>query len=791
MAMTDEQYFQSLPDFEDFAQYLEGGSDDIVIPPFVPDFSNVLIVDGIPKVGPEKLPKLMGVILKIYMKIHDKLVESDVVMPADESTKMTLGFCFITFQDSTQAEKAMEVTQGFAIDKKHTFTVSLYSDLDKYGSLIDTYVNKDYPAFKARPDPTSWLTDPACRDQFAIRHSNETVINWANTNAGDKPSLVYDGESQKQGGLSWCESYVQWSPQGTYLATFHARGVKLWGGSSFEDQGKFGHSGVQELNFSGCEKYLTTYSFPDPNDPGLETHETIIVWDILSQTKLRAFEWKNPLLPGFQVQATTFFRTEKMIKEGKDEEMLVIRGRVKSYNENEYCFTIEEGGSKLYDNVRTENIQQLQDPNRLKWSPDGKYIAKLDIHQSSGSDIISIYELPGMKLLDKKSLVAAGALDFTWSPKNNMIAYWAPAVGNLPAGIKIVGIPDRSDISSRKLYQVQEGRMFWQDQGDYLCVTMVKLVGKKRSNIIMFFRVSEPDCPVEQLELSETIRSVSWEPSGDRIAIVTGEQRTFNISFYSMSGIAKDVSSTGISAALERQIPGMAPEPKKKQEKKIEKKELTLLFTLNGLQATDVVWSPAGGIAALAFYPSDTCMFDLHDVDNNQSLASRRHDRGNRLVWDPSGRILVSCTITDIKNANMRGHPSDGYIMYTFQGQVLNSVNCEKLFQFSWRPRPRDLLSKDMKKKITKNLKKYEKEFDKEDRTKRQELNAENLSRRRNLASDFLTRIRYNENLAIAWKTQRVQARDGYDSEDDSNYIFSKVQEEAVMKTTETIMSSQ
>eukprot|EP00605_Chrysophyceae_sp_TOSAG23-4_P001689 GSChrysophyteH1.ASY1.ANO1.1857.1 assembled CDS len=387
----------------------------------------------------------------------------------------------------------------------------------------------------------------------------------------------------------------------------------------------------------------------------------------------------------------------------------------------------------------------------------------MDIHQQSGTDIVSIYELPSMKLLDKKSLVTAGALDFSWSPRRNMFAYWSPAVGNNPAGITIVGIPDRNDICSRKLYQVQDGRMVWQDQGDYMCVSMTKVVGKKRSYVLMFFRVKEPDCPVEQLELTESIRNISWEPSGDRIAVVTGETRSFNISFYSMSGVAKDVSST----------------------------ELTLLFTLSGNQATDVVWSPAGGIAALAFYASDTCMFDLHDVDSNQSLASRRHDRGNRLVWDPSGRILVSCTITDIKNANMRGHPSDGYIMYTFQGQVLNQVSCEKLFQFSWRPRPKDLLTAEERKKITKNLKKYEKEFDREDRAKRNELNQENLSRRRNLAEDFLARIRYNENLARAWKAQRVQARGGYDSEDDSNYIFSVIQEETVVKTTETVLPGQ
>merc|ERR1712196_725465 len=132
-------------------------------------------------------------------------------------------------------------------------------------------------------------------------------------------------------------------------------------------------------------------------------------------------------------------------------------------------------------------------------------------------------------------------------------------------------------------------------------------------------------------------------------------------------------------------------------------------------------------------------MFDLHDVENNTHLATRRHDRGNRLVWDPSGRILASCTITDLKNASARGQASDGYILYTFQGNVLCNVQCEKLFQFSWRPRPKNLLSADERKKIIKNLKKYEKEFDKEDRQRRQEINQATLKQRRLQAEEFIS----------------------------------------------------
>jgi translation initiation factor 3 subunit B len=792
--MTDDEYFRSQPDYADFAPYLEGNTDQIDLPEFVPDYSSVIIVDNIPAVGPEKLTKLKGALLKIYRKIHDGLSEDDIDMQLDAGTQMTLGFCFIKFPEKSLAENAMAVTQDFAIDKKHKFIVSMYTDLDKYGNMSNEYIEKEYREFKPRPDPSAYLADPSGRDQFVMRHDNETEIYWGNNTAGDKPTIVYDGSSQRntETGTVWCESYVQWSPKGTYLATFHPRGVKIWGNASFEDQGKFGHDGVQELDFSPCEKYMITYAFPnDNNDLAMGNGETMIVWDILNQSKLHSFKWKNPLLPYFQVSAKTYIQTEKMLKENKDAECHMIKGRINNYDNDTYEFSIDGNDGKLYENIHHSDVTPLQDPNKLKWSPDGNYVAKIDIHAKSGTDIISIYELPSMKLNQKKSLATAGAIDFSWSPKKNMFAYLKPATGNQPAGITIVGIPDRVDLCSRIMHQVSDGRMVWQDQGDYLCVYMTKMVGKKRSQIVMLFRVCEPSCPVELKEINEQIHNISWEPNGDRLAIVTGEQRTTNISFYSMSGVAKDINASGVSVAAERQIPGLAPSKQNKIIKKEEKKELTLLFTLNNMQATDVIWSPAGGIAALAFFASDTCMFELHDVDNNVNLASRRHDRGNRLVWDPSGRILVSCTITDIKNARMRGHPSDGYIMYTFQGHVLNQVSQEKLFQFSWRPRPKDLLTNDEKKKIIKNLKKYEKEFDKEDRLKRDELKIANQTRRRAQASDFLTRLSYNQNLARVMKQNRIRSRDGYDSDDDNNYVFTTVQEETVMKTIEQIVGSQ
>jgi translation initiation factor 3 subunit B len=53
---------------------------------------------------------------------------------------------------------------------------------------------------------------------------------------------------------NWTENFVRWSPLGTYMATFHTRGIALWGGPEFKQIMRFGHTGVQVIDFSPCEK---------------------------------------------------------------------------------------------------------------------------------------------------------------------------------------------------------------------------------------------------------------------------------------------------------------------------------------------------------------------------------------------------------------------------------------------------------------------------------------------------------------------------------------------------------
>lgn len=67
-------------------------------------------------------------------------------------------------------------------------------------------------------------------------------------------------------------------------------------------------------------------------------------------------------------------------------------------------------------------------PPPFRWSPDDSYLAR------QGDDLISIFETPGMRLLDQRSLPAPGIADFVWSPSDNTIAFWVRTAMQADAG---------------------------------------------------------------------------------------------------------------------------------------------------------------------------------------------------------------------------------------------------------------------------------------------------------------------------------------------------------------------
>lgn len=287
--------------------------------------------------------------------------------PTDAEGK-TKGYIFLEFDSHKSAVEAVKATNNYALDKKHTFSVNLFSDLDKYFSIPDIWEPPQEEDYKDQGNLKSWLLEPDSCDQFSvIADGGEKVSIMCNTRPEPR-----ELETRPR----WTETYVRWSPLGTFLVTFHSRGIALWGGQDFHKVQKFSHNGVQFIDFSPCEKYMVTFApHQDRRHAAMSDEPTaIIVWETRTGVKKRAFHADGPS-PQWPI---------------------------------------------------------------FKWSHDDRFFARM-----SAESTLSIYETPSFGLLDKKSIKVSGMKDFSWSPSENILAYWVAENKDVPARVCLLELPSR------------------------------------------------------------------------------------------------------------------------------------------------------------------------------------------------------------------------------------------------------------------------------------------------------------------------------------------------------------
>ena len=91
----------------------------------------------------------------------------------------------------------------------------------------------------------------------------------------------------------------------------------------------------------------------------------------------------------------------------------------------------------------------------FKWSSDDKFFARIAADKDKEKDkdetamanvALSIYETPSFGLLDRKSIKVNGMRDFSWSPTENILAYWVAEDKDVPARVTLVEIPSRNEV---------------------------------------------------------------------------------------------------------------------------------------------------------------------------------------------------------------------------------------------------------------------------------------------------------------------------------------------------------
>ncbi|XP_065899140.1 eukaryotic translation initiation factor 3 subunit B-like [Dysidea avara] len=590
---------------------------------------NIIVVDNAPIVGPDRLSKLKGVLKKIFQRFGEIVTE---FYPVNENNE-TKGYFFMEFATHDEAVAAVNTGNGYRLDKSHIFAVYFFTDFEKYETLPTEWSPPKKEEYKEKGNLWSWLLNPDCHDQYSVIHNaGATVSVFTNTNT--EPKLVMTREN-------WTDTYVRWSPQGTYLATFHKQGIALWGAEDFKRLGRFSHTGVSLIDFSPDERYLVTFRKAlQENDS-----ESLVIWDIKTGAKKRSFA-----------------------------------------------------------------ASDATDWPIIKWSHDGKYFARLS------ADRLSVYETSTFYMLDKKSIVVPSIKDFSWSPTDNTIAYWVPEIGQIPAKVTLIEIPSRNEIRTKNLFLVQDCRMQWHKQGDYLCVKINRWATKSKKNLTYtfeIFRMRQALIPVDTIEMKDQpILSFGLEPYGTKFAVLHGEPPG-RISFS-----CYELSHKGAGSSISR------------------------IKTMERKPTNQIFWCPKGKFLVLAGLKGMDGQLEFYDAESSEFILmqSSEHGMATDLEWDPTGRYVV--TSVSFWSQKM----DTGFIVWSFQGRQLykNPVTLDKFCQLLWRPRPLTLLSAEDIKNIKKNSKKYHHQFDAQDRLGREKASQVIIDKRRKMMDEF-SRFRHRK----------------------------------------------
>ncbi|KAH7369468.1 eukaryotic translation initiation factor 3 [Plectosphaerella cucumerina] len=670
--LDDDEYDEDEIDISDLREkyevQLEHGYDAFVV------------IDGLPEVTEEQKPKLVKFLSKKLNSVG-KAREDSIFMPMGDDGK-SMRFAFVEYSSPAEAAAAVRQLDMVPLDKKHTLRVNKLTDVDRYGRegrVEEEYVAPQIEEFQEKEHLRWWLKDPSGRgrDQFVMYRGDAVGVFW--NNEKDQPENVVDRQH-------WTESFVQWSPLGTYLTSVHAQGVQLWGGASWSRQRRFAHPFVNLIAFSPNEKYMVTWSarpisIPEDGHPALSVDDdgkNYVIWDLETSKPLRSFASLD---------------------------------------------APDDAGNK----------RKVPWP-AFKWSADDKYVARLNEGQS-----ISVYELPNMGLLDKTTIKIDGVQDFDWAPATvqregvkkaeQLFTYWTPEIGSNPAKVGLMSIPSKEVVRTLNLFSVSDVKLHWQSDGAFLCVKVDRHSKSKKSQAttLEIFRVKEKGVPVEVVDtIKDTVINFAWEPKGDRFAIITTTEP---------AGPTAVAPKTSVAFFCPEKNKGPTPGNFKH------------LRTLDKKNSNAIYWSPRGRFVVIAtVHNTQSSDLEFYDLDfegekpesdkdltaNLQLMNTGDHYGVTDVDWDPSGRFVATWS------SAWKHTMENGYHIYDFKGEALREEPVEKFKQFLWRPRPATLLTKEEQKQIRKNLREYSKTFEQEDADRGASADREVVDARRRLLEEWV-----------------------------------------------------
>jgi translation initiation factor 3 subunit B len=517
-----------MADFSD-AEFERFGEERLVVDP---KLTCAVIVDNVPVIDMVKYEKLCAVMRRIFSG-YGKIAEDGFYMPVQDGK--TQGHCFIEFATEEGAKKAVAEGDNKKLDKEHKLRVTMWEDYNRIMEAPETYEPPERTNFdNQQVTHSSWLLDHWGRDQFIIRYGKETRVYWNDPyrKANDQGRVLqYGGEREKTNNKTWTDSYVAWSPQGSYLATFHRPGILLWGGDEFQRLGRFMHPGVNVVAFSPSEKYIITSNGQDRTGPK-DQNWCIQVWDIKTQKMMRGFDKANTRSwPAFHwsfddrffaragVDVISVYETPHMgLLDKKSIKVPGVQQIAWCPSKSVLAYWVPE-----VDNVPAK-VALMEFPSRtllrekhlysvsnvkMHWQSAGEYLCVKMERKKTKKTAVQNFEIfrlnqksVPVEVLEMEDQVIA----FAWEPRGNHFAL-------------VHGNPARPDVSFYKLtkktlekVKTLENRaancLFWSPTGDYIIIAGL---GEKNGQLD-FVEMSDftTSCSTEHVMCTD----VEWDPSG-------------------------------------------------------------------------------------------------------------------------------------------------------------------------------------------------------------------------------------------------------------------------------------
>jgi len=502
-------------------------------------FANFVVVDNIPVATPEKFEKLKGVISKIFTSLAGPFNQLNI--PLDDQ-KTTKGYAFIEFQTPEGAQTAVEKINGYRLDKAHVFKVTSWDDFQKYLATPDTYVAPEIPNYEPRENLRSWLLDDRAIDQYVVRYGDITEVLWNEL----KPAFGEPNQDTVVKRDNWTESYVAWSPHGSYLATFHTEGVALWGGPEFSKLARFRHPGVKLIDFSPCEKYLVTASpqFQENDDP--KDPQCIIVWDIRNGTKLRGFlgqvpgqtatwpffKWSgdDKYVARLSEDTISIYETPSMdLLEKKSIKIPGVKDFAWSPTDNIISYFVPEANNKPASVVLLEipsrtprsqkNLFNVHDC-KMYWHPNGDFLSvKVDRTTKTKKTTMTDFAIFRMRergipieVIETKEAISL----FAWEPKGNKFAVVNSETPRVDVSFYAV---EHKVKLLKTLEKKPVSHLYWSPQGGFIV-----LAGLGNLNgTFEFFNANELETMGTEEHFNASV--VEWDPTGRYIATVVSYWR--------------------------------------------------------------------------------------------------------------------------------------------------------------------------------------------------------------------------------------------------------------------------